>query len=339
MANKRIFTTTLDERVMKSELIEDYHPNKIAFGEIVYFWYDQLDRVIRGVPFDQFLLDTHARALKNSPGVTNLVINFHGDYFNKVDLQEFSDRIIKLGLQQAKNITFISTDEAFSKFAQSHFKQCEINNINFVVIPHMMLHVKENTEQIDICKKFSIFSRNFRGERLLLFYHLYKKDLLKHANYSFHYRYPYEGTDGTVWARDDMVSMLTGYMERQQIDMNTIEWMDLYGWLDNGPYELKDNYNHIKEEPQEFLSFKNKWSPIVDTNLRESIFNVVVESHYEHTAPGFRYDPKYSYLEFSPTFITEKTYKAIMCQRPFILYAGAFGLRQLRKMGFKTFSP
>lgn len=337
----RIFTSFKDVVMIKSEEVSKYDRDNIKAGDKVYFWYDQLDRVIRQMPFDKFLNEHHALVLKNQPGASKLVICFHGDYFNKVDLHEFSNKIIELGLQRSRNILFIAVDESFKDFAKKHFNETNIPHVECVTLPYMILSTPERNLNIDITKKFSIFSRNYRGERLLLYYNLHKKNLLRYANYSFHYRYPYGTKEEALVPKNRMYGLLQEYMNRQPIDINSIDWSELNTWVDNGPYELPDVYgvSGETEEEKDAANFNNKWSPIVENNIRDSYFNVVVESHYEHTNPGFRYDSKYSYLEFSPTFITEKTYKAIMCQRPFIMYAGAYGLRQLRKMGFKTFAP
>jgi hypothetical protein len=42
---------------------------------------------------------------------------------------------------------------------------------------------------------------------------------------------------------------------------------------------------------------------------------------------------------FSPAFPTEKTYKVMSCKTPFIAYTTPYFLKELKQLGYKTFSP
>jgi hypothetical protein len=64
----------------------------------------------------------------------------------------------------------------------------------------------------------------------------------------------------------------------------------------------------------------------------KSDINIVFE-----TEP-FGEHSEYSYQGFG-SFLTEKTYKAILFRKPFILVSEQHGLKALHAFGFKTFSP
>ena len=59
--------------------------------------------------------------------------------------------------------------------------------------------------------------------------------------------------------------------------------------------------------------------------IEKSDVHIVVETFYEFNR--------------GQTWITEKTYRALACKKPLIFYSTPFVLRDLRKLGFKTYSP
>lgn len=327
----QIFTHHLDAHYVRSKDIKKFNPDIIPDDTIVYFWYDQLDRVVHKVPFTKFLTEEQWNLLKEKPEQYRIIFCYCGDYVNSVDLKEFIDEFSQHNLRNV-SITFMAADDIFKEFVEFTFLHYGFHNIKIHTVPYMLLSTKEQNQNIDIKKRFSVFTRNFRDERLFLYAKLQEKDLLKYANYSYHFRNPYLNI---TYSKDEMIKSVNNFLARYRYNTTTEEQQLISNFIDSGPYELK---NTFKLEGQD-IEYSNKWSPLVDNNLRESYFNLIVESHYDHTNPIFRYDSKYSYTQFSPTFITEKTYKAIMCERPFLFFGGAYGLQQLRRMGFKTFSP
>lgn len=65
--------------------------------------------------------------------------------------------------------------------------------------------------------------------------------------------------------------------------------------------------------------------------FKNSYFSLITETAFD--CEGERFDTELD------SFITEKTYKAMVNLHPFILMSGQYSLRYLKSLGFKTFSP
>jgi hypothetical protein len=92
-------------------------------------------------------------------------------------------------------------------------------------------------------------------------------------------------------------------------------------WVEGIPYTIpNEQYDH-RHYPMNLKHYCEK-----------SDINIVFE-----TEP-FGEHSEYSYQGFG-SFLTEKTYKAILFKKPFILVSEQHGLKALHAFGFKTFSP
>jgi hypothetical protein len=83
----------------------------------------------------------------------------------------------------------------------------------------------------------------------------------------------------------------------------------------------------------------DKYSDFTYQAIFQGDIHLLIESHYD----PFDFDRGKRHLmtveEMSPAFPTEKTYKAMVCKRPFIAFTTPYFLKGLRQLGFKTFSP
>jgi hypothetical protein len=92
-------------------------------------------------------------------------------------------------------------------------------------------------------------------------------------------------------------------------------------WVEGIPYTIpNEQYDHM-HYPMNLKHYFEK-----------SDINIVFE-----TEP-FGEHSEYSYQGFG-SFLTEKTYKAILFRKPFIIVSEQHGLKALHAFGFKTFSP
>jgi hypothetical protein len=90
-------------------------------------------------------------------------------------------------------------------------------------------------------------------------------------------------------------------------------------WIENIPYSVEsisDTYEHMH------YPFNLKYY------FKKSDINIVLETE-PNTPKGHD----------CSSYLTEKTYKAIMFKKPFILVSAQHALKSLRAFGFKTFSP
>lgn len=161
----------------------------------------------------------------------------------------------------------------------------------------------------NIVKRFSVFTRRYHDSRLSFFLNLIDEDILKHCEYTFTNFSPEIRAYPDPWITKEEIKNLSitksHIKKKHAIDR----------WIDDLPYCL--DVNDLRQSfPLEIYKRYNR-----------SGINVVME-----TVPAHRSDPFVQDI-----MITEKTYKAIVSQRPFILFAPSGSLELLKKEGFKTF--
>lgn len=149
-------------------------------------------------------------------------------------------------------------------------------------------------------KKFSILSRNYKIERLKLFLELLNKDLLDHFNYTFHNIHPY----GEIieFPKEELKKLIPAGYNTSKIEK----------WIDGIPYSME------------------KSGLPSDISKNEYILNSFIHVNIETL---------YSNGHDEVSWITEKTYKTIMCKRPFIIYSTVNSIKDLNKLGYKSFHP
>jgi len=164
--------------------------------------------------------------------------------------------------------------------------------------------------------RFSSLSRNYRVWRLQLYAKLEEKGILDKFVYSFFNIHPYEGTVFPVSTMlSDLKNSGTALTER------------ITNWVDKVPYKLTDTDNVL-----------NKWADATYQAILSADMHLIIETHYDL----FYYVPspdKVYNRNLAPSFITEKVYKGISCNKPFIVFSTPYFLEDLRSLGFETFSP
>jgi hypothetical protein len=218
-------------------------------------------------------------------------------------------------LHNPKQLEIIVMDENHKSFLENFLTKntCPLPNIS--VNNYLLNQVSlPDTQNAVATNKFSILSRNYREWRLFLYYNLLQKDLLKDFTYSFFNIWPY-GKKVYNWHEmaDDLLKLGVS-----AIDKKTKRW------LKSCPHELDDANN-----------VRNKWSNVTYDAINSADIHIIVETHFDQSMGN---NSKYDRMH-APTSITEKTYKAIACKRPFFAFATPYFLEDLKKLGFKTFHP
>lgn len=150
-------------------------------------------------------------------------------------------------------------------------------------------------------KRFSILSRQYKLDRLKLFLELVNDDLLNNFLYTFHNIFPYG--EVITYSNDSLKQHISA-------EHNS---MKLEKWIDGIPYSMENT----GEIPRDITKYRF---------ILDSFIHVVVETFY-------------SRCHCNVSWITEKTYKSIMCKRPFILYSTVNTLKDLKKLGYKSYHP
>lgn len=209
-----------------------------------------------------------------------------------------------------EQIFILVIDEIHRLFLVDQFKKNNINGIHVGISNNLINKVKIplNTG-VNRTRRFSSLSRNYRPWRLHMYAELVQRGLINDFNYSFYNIDPYENKSFTL---RDMQEDLQKTKFKKDAGR---EFKRVFKWLSGIPYELEGNVY-------------NKWSDVSYDCILSSDFHLLIETHYD------------TFKTIKPTFITEKTYKAIACNRPFIVCSTPNFLKDLRDtFGFKTFNP
>ncbi len=155
-------------------------------------------------------------------------------------------------------------------------------------------------------KRFSIFIRRFEQSRFEFLCGLISMGLESQFHYTF-------ASTETHMTKEDFISLIPKKLSQHK-DI-------LESWVEGIPYTVEvERYDH-RHYPTNLKYYFDK-----------SDINIVYE-----TEP-FGENTIYSNNGYG-SFLTEKTYKAILFKKPFIMVSEQHGLKALRKFGFKTFSP
>jgi hypothetical protein len=150
--------------------------------------------------------------------------------------------------------------------------------------------------------KFSVLSRSFKLERLQFFIQLVNENLIDDFLYTFHNIIPYG--DVTVYPISDLKKQIPDNYDKNKIEK----------WMDRIPYTIDD-----EEFPGDIMQ---------DKFIIMSHIHIVIETIFTQ---GFN--------DLKIPWLTEKTYKAIGCKRPFIVYSTPGTLQAIKALGYKTFHP
>jgi len=280
------------------------------------FYYDRHDLSIRLKEFDTFVDETHWNHIRNTPTV-KILINFSDDYFNILDIERISKIILEQNINPTQ-VYMLVMDQNFKTFALDLFKSIGVEGINVYHYNVLLKKLDINyTNNNSTNYKFSSLSRNYHPWRLSLYLYFLENDLLDNFIYSFHNYLPY-----TI---NKDVSIDTVKEDATKLGYESTDKRD--NWINNLPYDLGNR--------------NSKWINEINDAISNSDFHLLIESHLDpylfinfHHARG-----KYNIEEFSPAFPTEKTWRAMLCKRPFIAAVAPYFLKGLKQLGFKTFSP
>ena len=277
------------------------------------FYYDRHDLALRSLEFRDFITDEMWDNFRTNEEAL-IVVNYADDYINSADLDRFAADI-KLKNADNSRIIFVLMDQNFIEFVVNGLAARGVSNISADFINILMKRVppRYNADAVKT-HKFSIFSRNYWDWRFDIYLELLKRGVLKNTNFSFHNFNPYTNEIFDVKRlKEDAIK--TGHEITPEVEE----------FIEGIPYDL-GNRSH-------------KFSNVIYEALDSSDFHIIVESHFDPFL-GINYEfakGDYDELTISPGFITEKVWKPIACKRPFFIAATPFILRDLKKLGYKTF--
>jgi hypothetical protein len=203
-----------------------------------------------------------------------------------------------------KQIYVILYDTVHKTFLENELAKLNVSGVNIGVFDSLFVRTIIPTTLPKSIKKFSALSRNHKIWRLRLYSELVQNDLIDDFVYSYYNINPYANT---FFDLDQITKEL-----QQHTNVN----QKMLYWIKEIPYKLEDDI---------IDNVGSIWNNVTFNSILSSDFHLIVETLFE-------YKP-------SVSFLTEKTYKALACSKPFLMYSTMGCLTDIRELGYKTFSP
>lgn len=279
------------------------------------YWYDQHDLAIRCLEFSDFIEEKHWDHVRKDP-TTKILLFYGNEYFNLDDIERFSKTIKEKSVPE-EQVYIVTINEPWTQWARKYFAEKDLTKINITDYNLMLTNLKRlPIYKGPVQKKFSALSRNYNEWRLKVFAEFRKRDLLKDFRYSFHNISPYQ-TPLKVYEVADIKNTLNSFGYTSP---------EVQEWADKIPYQL---------DP----TFLDKWNDATFKAIQSAHIHLLIESHFD---PFWNFHGRKGQVlpeVYSPAFITEKTYKVIFSKRPFISFSTPYYMKEMKELGFKTFSP
>lgn len=294
--------------------VENLSTVDLESTEVVYY-HHPYDSLMEGVPLLNALDEQNWNHIKRFKDV-HLVHENDSETFSIDFAEDLKNTLVEYSLG-FDDIQIIVMDENHKQFLQSYLAKYG-RDCNIVVDNYLLKEVTiPETHEAEITHKFSSLSRNYRDWRAMLYVKLLDKGVLQeHFKYSFFNIWPYQSPP-KVFKAKQIVEDLS--------NRSVVTSKEAYRWLKQCPHELDANNSVL-----------NKWSNVTYDAILSSDFHIAIETHFDQTyyTNQDTYDRNYA-----PTSITEKTYKAVACKKPFLAFSTPRMLVDFRALGFKTFNP
>lgn len=288
------------------------------------FYYNWCDHVY-DITFSNCLDHKHISFLRSNPNV-KVIYDFNGEPIVSSVLED----IIKVAADWSLNpnqIVLIVSNELQTQYVNQHLTDntiitkeycCDIKNL--VMAP----------SRSDIpFKKFSTMCRLHRPWRSYIICRLKDKGILDNFHYSF------------VGCYHDMDDVIEKALK---------ENMDITKILNTGDWKIIVDSSRIKRDLENCYgrAISKEISNFVDScphYIEKDNFQTDVETPQELLASGIHLIIENGFFDIEESIHTtrsvelgEKTWKAIMTHKPFLVYSDTNYLKNLKLLGFKTFS-
>lgn len=282
------------------------------------FFLDRHDMHQRGIVFPEFIQQKHWAVVRSKKA--KILIDYSDDYLNARDIITIAETLKDKNIP-SEQIFMLVMDPLWQAFVTSYFKAYELTAVTIGVAPWLLhsavMNAKREIPRVET-RKFSILSRNYRPWRLELMLNLLEQGVLnKDTAYSFHNIEPYENT---VFSKQEMIADANAFQGRS-LTTRELEWIDKI------PYDIGARQDKF---------FNGTYSVI-----KHSGVHILIESHwdpYQFASTRLAESANFGPNEWAPAFATEKFYKAVLCQVPFIIASTPGFLREIKEMGYKTFA-
>jgi hypothetical protein len=242
---------------------------------------------------------------------TRFVYENCNETFDKRFVNSLASCIVSLDLDLDR-VFVIVVDDEHAEFLRNGLAELGITGVNIASTYYSVIATNIPKEDTATTHKFSCLSRNYRPWRLRFFANLVNDNLIKDFVFTFHNIFPY-GIIKKFPLSELRMDLFNYGIDTAQEPLNS--------WINGIPYDL-DARVDLKFHMATYRA------------IQQADINIIIESQFNPNeyVRSRAYDSK-----FQPIFLTEKTFKAIACNRPFISYGVPYTLACIRRMGFKTF--
>jgi hypothetical protein len=302
--------------------IDNWNPDQEKNYCFYYNWCDQ----VYGIEFKDCLNASHINFLQNNPKV-KIIYDFNGEPI----LESIVTEIVELAelWRLNSNQLIVTVNNVLQKeFVEKIFKSDKVK----VLIQNYEVTVfkVEEARPVEHHKKFSVMCRIHRPWRSYMICRLKEKNLLENFHYSF------------IGCENDIEDVIKKALE-EDLDVTTI--------LTTGSWKIMNDPNRIIRD----LTSVCKYNP--DSNVIKFIkecphyiekenFKTDAETPQEVFASDIHIVIENGFFDLEEAAYTtrsvemgEKTFKAIVASKPFLIYSDQHYLKNIRYLGFKTFSP
>ena len=171
---------------------------------------------------------------------------------------------------------------------------------------------KEWVDYNDDAKKFLCLNRWINQHRFYFMYQMYKHDILDQFNWSFH---------GNIENKESFDSGPQKFLRGLPAGGYWAQW-DIWNWTD-------DMAKFAEDTPHMYD---------IDGDRTAADFHLIWEFHYHKKESLLYIVTETSFTNDPIRDVSEKTWRPIALQMPFILIHQPFALRRLRDLGYKTFN-
>lgn len=264
------------------------------------------------------------KAIKNGKSKILLSYLFEGDFYKFEDIKAINKFVEKYSLTK-KDVLFVTNNLKHKYSEPEHINFTLITYNYFLTNPWFTKEdfLDENNniesgirlqEKLDYLKtyekpkKFLSLNRRPRLHRVLLFTEIMKDDTLR---------------ENTIIS-----------LGRKNLEF--LETSIYSSWAECYKFKIEEDYKYNKELGINFLEhYDNSKDHFVDSNLEYNLAFNFNETLHLNTFVNVLTETLH---ENETIFLSEKIFKPIMGCQPFIVFGNPNILRELQRMGFKTFS-
>lgn len=264
----------------------------------------KIAEAIKNCKNKKIIIINHGKCISSKKGISGLL----QDKWLLFDLLGYEPKNVQYIVQIAADMKHVK-NQLHNDVKVTHYDRW-LEELNRYVIKYGFVTKKKFLEKSEPLpdKIFSLFIGRYEDIRLEVMCDFISKDLLKDFHYTF------AGTKGFMEQEDVSISV-ANFVNNLPVRYRHCE-SKIRDWSLGIPYRV-DEYNPNAGYDAFFTSKQNDY-------FLSSKISVVVETHF-HNPDDF-------------SIITEKTYKAMLFKKPFILLSHPYTLQVLRECGYKTFS-